>query len=61
MKHNHTPNRLSLFGVFRGFLRNSLKYGLGSHRKTPTEGIPHIGPGPTSEQLALKPTSQPTK
>ena len=26
------------FGVLRGFLRNSRKYGLGSLRKTPTEG-----------------------
>ena len=35
------------FGVFRGFLRNSRKYGLGSFRKTPTEGIPPIGLGPS--------------
>ena len=30
----------------RGFLRNSRKYGLGSLRKTPTEGTPPIGLGP---------------
>ena len=29
------------------------KYGLGSLRKTPTEGILPTGPGPTSGQLAL--------
>ena len=46
------------FGVFRGFLRNSGKYGLGSLRKTPTEGTPPIGPGPTSGQLILN--QQPT-
>ena len=34
------------FGVFRGFLQKSRKYGLGSLRKTPTEGIPPIGLGP---------------
>ena len=47
--------RLSIlpFGVFRGFLRNSCEYGVGSFRKTPTEGTPPIGPGPTSGQLAL--------
>ena len=57
-------SRLSMqpFGVFRGFLRNSRKYGLGSLRKTPTEGTSPTGPGPTSEQLALnlQPTNQPT-
>ena len=33
-------------------------YGLGSLRKTPKEGTSHIGPGPTSGQLAfnLQPT-----
>ena len=31
----------------------SRKYGLGSLRKTPTEDIPPIGPGPTCGQLAL--------
>ena len=41
------------FGVSRGFLRNSHKYGLGSLRKTPTEGNPPIVPGPTSGQLDL--------
>ena len=35
------------------FLRNSRKYGLGSLRKTPTEGIPPTGPGLTCGQLAL--------
>ena len=43
-------SRLS-FGVFRGFLRNSRKYGLISLRKTPTESSPPIVPGPTSGQL----------
>ena len=33
------------FRVFRGFLRNSLKYGLGSLKKTPTEVILPIGLG----------------
>ena len=42
-----------LFGVFHGFLRNSCKYELGSLRMTPTEGMPPIGPDPTSGQLAL--------
>ena len=32
--------------VFRGFLRNSRKYRLESHRKTPTEGNLPIGLGP---------------
>ena len=41
------------FGVFRGFLQNLRKYGLRSLRKTPTEGTIPVGPGPTSEQLAL--------
>ena len=46
----------------RGFLRNSHKYGLGSLRKTPTEGTSHIDPGPISEQLAfnLQNPAQPT-
>ena len=35
---------------------DSRKYGLGSLRKTPTEGTSPIGPGPTSGQLAIKPT-----
>ena len=26
-------------------------------KKTPTDGVPPIDPGPTSEQLALKPTT----
>ena len=47
------------FGVFRGFLRNSLKYGLGSHRKTSTEGTPPTGLGP-SEKISLKTNNQPT-
>ena len=48
------------FSVFF-FFRNSHNYGLGSLKKTPTEGIPPIGPGPTSGQLALHlhPTNQP--
>ena len=43
-----------------GFLRKSRKYGLGPLKKTPTEGTPPIGPGPTSGQLAfnLQPTNQ---
>ena len=51
-----------LFGVFRGFLRNSFKYRLGSLRKTPMESIPPTVPSPTSEQLdlSLQPTNQPT-
>ena len=35
-------------GVFRGFLRNSLKYGVGYLRKILTEGISPIVPSPTS-------------
>ena len=41
------------------YQRNSLKYGLGSLRMTPTVGTHSIGPGPTSGQLALKPATQP--
>ena len=50
------------FGVFRGFLRNSRKCGLGSLIKTPTEGIPSIVPDLTSEQfdLNIQPINQPT-
>ena len=48
------------FGVYCGFLQNSRKYGLGSLRKTPTEGISPLGPGHTSGQLALNPTTKPT-
>ena len=46
-------------GVFRGYLRNSSKYGLGSLRKTLTEGTPLVGSSPTSGQLAfnLQPTN----
>ena len=52
--HFQTRSRLStkLFGVFCGFLWNSVKYGLGSLRKTPTDGTPPLGSGPTSGQLA---------
>ena len=32
---------------YSGFLLNLRKYGLGSLRKTPTEGIPPIGLGPS--------------
>ena len=42
------------------FLRNSGKYGLGFLRKTPTEDMPFIGPGPTSGQLTLKLQPNPT-
>ena len=48
---------IQLFGIFRGFLRNSCKNGLGSLRKTATQGTPPPGP-PISEQLAL--IQQPT-
>ena len=41
------------FGVFRSFLQNSRKYGLGFLKKTTTEGIPPTGPGSTCWQLAL--------
>ena len=58
-----TRSRLSiqLLGVFHDFLRNQHKYELGSLRKTPTEDIPPIFPGPTSGQLNsnLQPTNQP--
>ena len=57
-----TPGRAcrpKSFGVFRGFLRNLLKYGLQFRRKTPTEGTSPVDPGPTSEQLPLKPPTQP--
>ena len=46
-------------GVFPGFLQNSRKYGLGSLRKTPTEGIPPIGLGP-SWTIGLKSYNQST-
>ena len=39
------------FGVFRGFLQNLRKCGLGSFRKIPMEGISPIVPGPTNGQL----------
>ena len=39
--------------AIRGFLRNSLKYGLVFLSKTPTEGTPPTGPSLTSGQLAL--------
>ena len=35
------------FGVFRGFLRNTRKYGLGFIRKTPTEGTAPFGLDPS--------------
>ena len=38
-------------------LRNSRKYGLGSFRKTPTEGTPPIDPGPTCGTIGLQPTA----
>ena len=47
------------FGVFHCSLRNSLKYRLGSLRKTPTEGTSPTGSGPTSGRQSLKPTTQP--
>ena len=47
------------FGVFRGFLRNSRKYGIGSLRKTPAEGTPPIGLGPY-ETIGLTTNNQPT-
>ena len=40
----------------RSFLQKSSKYELGSLRKTLTERTPSVGLGPTSGQLALKPT-----
>ena len=43
--------------VWSSFFRNSRKYGLESLRK---EGTIPINPDPTSVQLALKPTTQPT-
>ena len=51
------PSRSEFSAVF---LRNSRKYGLGSVRKTPTEGTPPIDPGPIIGQLAfnLQPTNQ---
>ena len=48
-----SPLSTEPFGDFRGFLRNSCKYGLGSLRKTPMEGTPSIGLSPTS---GLNPT-----
>ena len=47
------------FGVFRGFFRNSRKYGLGFLRKIPVEGIPPIGLG-LRETTGLNPYNQPT-
>ena len=41
------------FGVFRGFLRNSRKCGLGFLRKTPTYCVSSTGPDPTCGQLVL--------
>ena len=37
------------FRVFRGFLRNSHKYGLGSLKKITKEGTPPTCPGPTAQ------------
>ena len=44
---------------YSGFLRNSRKYGLGSLRKTLTEGIPPTSLGPILRQSALPPTPPP--
>ena len=48
---------------FPWFSPNSSKYELRSLRKTPTEGIPPIVPGPTSGQLDSyqQPTNQPDR
>ena len=44
-----------------GFSRNARKFGLGSLRRTPMEGIPHIIPGPHSPwTIELKPTTTTT-
>ena len=45
--------RLSQLKFSHGLFQNSGKYGLGSLRKTPTEGNFPIRPGATSRQLAL--------
>ena len=49
------------FGVFRGFLRNSRKYGLGSLRKYPTEHSLSTRPGSTSGHFALLLQSNPER
>ena len=49
----HFLNDNDHFFLSSNFLRNSRKYELGSLRMTPTEGMPPIGPDPTSGQLAL--------
>ena len=48
--HAGLPSRSEFSAVF---LQNSRKYGLGSLRKTPTEGAPRIIPGPISWQSNL--------
>ena len=50
-------SRLSTYtyGVSRGFLRNSRKYGSGSLRNTPAEGIPPIVPS-HKRTIGIKPT-----
>ena len=55
-----------LLGVFRGFLRNSRKYGLGSLGKTPppthTEGTSpsRLGASCRQQALVLQPINQPS-
>ena len=56
--HPRTGLSTSPFGVFRDFLRNLRKYGLGSFRKTRTENTPPTGPNPRCRQL--NPTTQPS-
>ena len=59
----HPRWRLSTlpFAVFRGFLRNLRKYGLGSLRKTPHGEHPTHRPRSPVRQTALHPTTnQPT-
>ena len=61
-RFNHR-SRLSTyqFGDFRGFPRNSRKYGIGPLIKTPTVGTPRTGPGFMKGQLALTLQPNPTQ
>ena len=55
----YRPKRTKFSVVFS---ETRVKYGLGSLRKTPTEDIPLVIPGPTSGRLDSKPTTkQPTQ
>ena len=44
-------------GLFNGFLRNLRKYGLGSLKKTPTEGTPPYRPRSHDRTIGLTPST----